>query len=51
MPALRAGKLDKRWQEVCRIRHAVEVCKPLLDAVAKSYGIKRKRKVIIKSSR
>jgi len=30
-----------------RIRYAVGVCKPLLGAVVKSYGIERKRKVII----
>jgi hypothetical protein len=31
----------------CRIHCTVGVCKPLLDAVVKSYGIKRKGKVII----
>ena len=35
-------------EQTYRIRCTVRVCKPLLDAVVKSYGIKRKRKVIIK---
>ncbi len=36
--------LYKRWWTTHRIRCTGGVCKPLLDAVAKSYGIKRKRK-------
>jgi len=34
-------------EQTYRIRCTVRVCKPLLDAVVKSYGIKRKRKVIL----
>ena len=36
--------LYKRWWTTHRIRCTGGVCKPLLGAVAKSYGIERKRK-------
>ena len=36
--------LNKRWQSACRIRHAVEVCKPPEGAVFKRHGAKRSGK-------
>lgn len=37
--------LNKRWQEVCRIRCTDEVCKPAEGAVVKSYGAERSVRV------
>jgi hypothetical protein len=36
--------LNKRWQWACRIRHAVEVCKPPEGAVFKRHGAERSGK-------